>query len=59
MHSPPGFYSLRLYGSLDELKRGATVVINLDPHTVAVLAAPVRQIDFLSTKTLDEHKQLR
>ncbi len=54
----PGFDPLRLYCSLDELQRSATVVVYLDPHAVAVLAAPVCQIDFLSTKSLDEHEQL-
>ncbi len=56
--SVPGFDSPRLYGSLDELKRGATVVVYLDPYAVAVLAAPICQVDFLGTKTLNEHEQL-
>ncbi len=54
----PGFDSLRLYCSLDELQRTATVVVYLDPHAVTVLTAPIGQVDFLSTKTLNEHEQL-
>lgn len=53
----PGFDSLRLYSSLDELQRAATVVVYLDPHAVTVLAAPICQVDFLSPKSLDEHEQ--
>jgi len=55
----PGFDSLRLYCSFDELQRTATVVVYLDPHAVTVLAVPIGQIDFLSSKTLNEHEQLR
>ena len=54
----PGFDSLRLYCSLDELQWTAAVVVYLDPHAVTVLAAPIGQIDFLSAKSLDEHEQL-
>jgi hypothetical protein len=45
-------------GFLDELHGRAPKVIDLDPYSVAVPAAPVSEVRVLGTKALYEHEQL-
>src|SRR5438067_5095143 len=52
------FASLRLNGSFDELQGTAPKGIDLDPYSVAVLAAPVREVQVLSAKALDKREQI-
>jgi hypothetical protein len=53
------FASLRFNSSLDELQGSASIRIELDPYSVAALAAPVCEVQVLGTKTFDEHEQVK
>jgi hypothetical protein len=48
----------RLNCSLDELQGAASVGIDLDAYPIAVLAAPVREVQLFGTKALGEHEQI-
>jgi hypothetical protein len=52
------FDPLSLDGSLDELHGGASIGVDFDQDSVAVLAAPVCEVQVLGTKALDKHEQI-
>ena len=53
------FISLRLNCSLDELQGAASMRVDLDQYSVAVLTAPIREVQLLGAKALDEHEQIQ
>jgi hypothetical protein len=52
------FSSLRFNCSLHELQGAASMRVDLDQYSVAVLAAPVREVELLGAKALDEYEQI-
>lgn len=52
------FASLRFNGSFDELQGAAPKGVDLDSYSVAVLAAPVCEVQVFGAKALDEREQI-